>query len=119
MDQVSYVKSKVTFEHWEKVIEDCQGSGKTNIAYCEENGINIKSYYYWLRKIRKQACKNIEYKLSADESKCEFAPVQPIVSYQHVTPTIKLQIGRISIEVEDGMSQETIINVLNGIRIIC
>lgn len=52
MDHISYVKSKVKTDYWKKIIVDCQESGKTNIAYCEKNGINIKSYYYWLRKIR-------------------------------------------------------------------
>ena len=119
MDHISYMKSKVKFEHWEKVIEDCQTSGKTVIAYCDENEINIKSYYYWLRKIREQACQSIDFPNSLEENKCEFAQIQSAISFQQAVPTIKLHIGKIIVEISDGMSQNTISYVLNGIRNIC
>lgn len=119
MDHISYMKAKVKFEHWEKVIEDCQTSGKTVVAYCNENEVNIKSYYYWLRKIREQACKNINFPASLEENKCEFAQIQPVIAYQQAVPMIKLHIGKIIVEISDGMSQDTISYVLNGIRNIC
>jgi len=113
------MKTKVKYDYWQKIIDDYQISGKTVKAYCEENNINIKSYYYWLRKIREQACKNIDFSELEEENKCEFAPVQSTVPYQHVVPTIKLHIGKITVEIADGMSQDTITYVLNGIRNIC
>lgn len=119
MDHVSYVKSKVKTDYWKKIVADCQASGKTNIAYCEENDINIKSYYYWLRKIREQACNGIDYSAPINENKYEFAQIQLPAVYQNTIPAIKLHIGKIIIEIADGVSQDTISHVLNGIRKIC
>lgn len=56
MDDVTTVKMNYRFEQWSKTILECQSSGQTVTCWCSENGINIKRYYYWLRKIRKQAC---------------------------------------------------------------
>jgi len=113
------MKSKIKFEHWKKIIEDYQASGKTVVAYCNENNINAKSYYYWLRKIREQSCKDMDYPSITSENKCEFTQIQLPVSYEHVAPTIKLHIGKIVVEISDGMSQDTISYVFNGIRNIC
>jgi len=116
MDHISFMKAKIKFDHWKKVIEDCQASGKTVIAYCNENNVNVKTYYYWLRKIREQLCKDIDYNSITSENKCEFAQIRLPASYQQSVPVIKLHIGKIVVEISDGMSQDTISYVLNGIR---
>ncbi|MDO5399022.1 MAG: hypothetical protein Q4G33_13960 [bacterium] len=51
MDQVSLVKSDVRKNQWVEIIQACQSSGMTVKAWCAQNGINIKSYYYRLRKL--------------------------------------------------------------------
>ena len=37
------------------VIRQCRASGLTHQACCEEHNISLKSYYYWIAKIRKLA----------------------------------------------------------------
>ncbi len=113
------MKSKIKFDYWKKTIEDCQASEKTVVAYCKENNVNEKTYYYWLRKIREQLCKDMNYPATAEENKCEFAQIKLHASYQQANPTIKLHVGKVVVEISDGMSQETISYVLNGIRNIC
>lgn len=50
MDQVTFVKSEFRLQQWSRIISNCQSSGQTVVSWCKENGINIKTYYYWLRK---------------------------------------------------------------------
>lgn len=119
MDQISLMKSKIKYDYWKKTIEDCQASGKTVVSYCKENNVNEKTYYYWLRKIREQLCRNTDYPATVNENNCEFAQIKVPVSYHNAVPTIKLHIGKILVEISDGMSQDTISYVLNGIRNIC
>lgn len=38
---------------WSKRIADCKNSGMRPGEWCAENGINVKTYYYWHSKIRK------------------------------------------------------------------
>lgn len=46
------VQNGYRMEQWKQIIEDCQKSGLSNKAYCEQHGISEKTYYYWLRKVR-------------------------------------------------------------------
>ena len=32
---------------WSKRISDCKNSGMRPGEWCAENGINVKTYYYW------------------------------------------------------------------------
>ena len=44
----------VIVQEWTEQIKAQQESGMTVTAYCAQNGINIKTYYYHLRKVREQ-----------------------------------------------------------------
>ena len=48
------VKQEVRLQEWSAQIEAQQASGQTVQQWCAENGINLKTYYYRLRKVREQ-----------------------------------------------------------------
>ena len=54
MDQITH---DVRGSQWLEIITQCQNrpEGTTAKQWMADNGINEKSYYYWLRKFRKQA----------------------------------------------------------------
>ena len=66
MDLSSLTPDKqVKLQYWLDVIRQCRASGLTNQIWCEQHDISLKSYYYWLSKIRKLApMKYIKYILS-------------------------------------------------------
>ena len=43
MDKIT---SDVRRQQWLDIIQACNASGLTKKAWCEQNGINIKSFYY-------------------------------------------------------------------------
>ena len=49
------VRKAYRMEQWKEIIQECQKSGLSNKAYCEQHGISEKTYYYWLRKLRRAA----------------------------------------------------------------
>ena len=51
---ITTIKRNVQLQEWTKQIKEQQESGMTVKAYCAQNGINIKTYYYHLRKVREQ-----------------------------------------------------------------
>lgn len=51
---ISAVKQEVKLRDWAAQIEAQQSSGMTVQRWCSENGINPKTYYYHLRKVREQ-----------------------------------------------------------------
>ena len=55
MDQLTYT---VCRSNWINIIRQCQDrpAGTTAKQWLAENDISEKSYYYWLRKIRRKVC---------------------------------------------------------------
>lgn len=42
----------VRMNQWTNIIAACNTSGMTKTRWCRENGVNIKSFYYWQKRIR-------------------------------------------------------------------
>lgn len=51
---ITEVKQEFRMREWAEQIEAQQASGMTVQKWCEENGINPKTYYYHLRKLREK-----------------------------------------------------------------
>lgn len=51
---ITAVKEEVKLRDWEARIAAQQASGMTVQKWCAENGINPKTYYYHLRKLREK-----------------------------------------------------------------
>lgn len=69
MDQVTLAKNQMRSENWRSLISACQQSGQTIVNWCHENGINTKTYYYWLQKLRKQELSSKELPIPVSENK--------------------------------------------------
>nr|WP_302607243.1 hypothetical protein [Faecalibaculum rodentium] len=50
---------QVKLQYWLDVIRQCRASGLTNQVWCEQHDISLKSYYYWIAKIRKMALEEL------------------------------------------------------------
>lgn len=44
------LKHRAALEAWAGRISQCRTSGKSVVKWCEENQINIKTYYYWEKR---------------------------------------------------------------------
>lgn len=73
--------AQLRIQYWLDIIHQCRESGQSNSQWCAENGISIKSYYYWLAKIRKMAVEELPRKKHAfcqTESTVSFAEISKI-----------------------------------------
>ena len=50
--EIQTVKSQMTLKNRAQEVAECQSSGMTVSAWCEFHGINVKTYYYHLRRVR-------------------------------------------------------------------
>jgi len=57
MDGVRVVKHMARLSEWKERIVECRNSGHTVQAWCEQNGINPKTYYRWERLLMAEAVK--------------------------------------------------------------
>ena len=124
MDQVSIAKSELRFQQWTKLVAECQSSQMTVKAWCELNNINIKTYYYWLHKIRAKALGNAPVPTVSQEP----ASIEPPVKFRKLevqTPVsgmqaaVVIRLPQASVEVSAGTDQQTVEAVLRALRCIC
>ena len=52
MADVLAVRDEYRAQTWAMLIQECNNSGLTKRAFCQQRGISEKSFYYWLRKLR-------------------------------------------------------------------
>ena len=130
MDLSSLTPDKqVKLQYWLDVIRQCRASGLTNQIWCEQHDISLKSYYYWLSKIRKLALEELprkkngihmctdQHSTALTESPAEFAELSlPDRNISRSTPAAILHIGSITVEVYEGISAQMLENILKAVQ---
>lgn len=103
---------------WMEVIRECRSSGQTISGRCANHNINIKSYYYWLKRVRTAACKSLEVIGTGDQ------PIVPVKMPDHlpnprptsqVLPPIIMRMGTVTLELNNGASTELIANTIRAL----
>lgn len=115
MDQLTVTEHDVRLNLWVQRIKESRESGMTVKAWCRAHEINEKTYYYWLRKIKKEAfealpteCRQVpapfgEKKIFAEVS----APMS--VCTGNIAATIDM--GRMRVDIHNGADRETLQNI--------
>ena len=120
MDEITLAKSDIRFRHWQKLIEACQSRGMTVKAWCEANDVSDKSYYYWLKKIRKRALETSGMPVSVSESSpATIVPLEVSAPPASSTAAVVLHIQDAVIEIAPGVDQLTLEAVLRALRSTC
>lgn len=88
MDEIAIVKKQVQKAEWTERIRKCSESGLTVSEWCRENGINLNTYYYHLRKLRKEICEQI------------LVPVMTVPEESH---SVNISIGEVTAEIPEGI----------------
>ena len=55
MDQLTVATHDQKLRLWISRIQECRSSGITVEAWCKQQGFSSKNYYYWMRKIKREA----------------------------------------------------------------
>jgi hypothetical protein len=106
---------------WAEIIRECRSSGHTISAWCAENNVNIKSYYYWLKRVRTVACESLP--VMSDNTQ----PIIPVKissslatassTAQKTSSHIILRIGAVTLELNNGASAELIANTIRALHV--
>ena len=101
MNEIAIVKKQVVDAEWAEKIRCCQESGLTVSEWCRNNNINLKTYYYHLRKLRKKICEQI--------------PV-PVMTVPEGSACVKISIGDVTAEIPEGISESMMTAVIRAMR---
>ena len=74
---VRAIKHAAKLSEWSGRIRACRSSGKQVKNWCEENGINIKSYYRWERLYIAEASMQIQLPAGQGSGAGELVRIEP------------------------------------------
>ena len=109
MKQSLQVMSKQErLENWTTRIMACRSSGMTVRAWCRENGLSEKTYYYWQRRLFQT--------LSEQQTvyKTAFAEVTPPVCSGNVA--VSVRISEVEANIHNGADSATVEMVLRILK---
>lgn len=75
MNQLTIASHNHKMQLWISRIQECRTSNQTVVNWYSENDISIKSYYYWLRKIKSEA-----FEALPAERKSKVLPLKQVAS---------------------------------------
>ena len=93
------VKRNVHLQEWMEQIKAQQESGMTVTAFCTKNGINLKTHYYRLCKVREQCL----------ESKPAMVPV----AVPRATSAIRIEKNGLQISLPVDISSDTLLALVH------
>ncbi len=115
MDKITDAKTEFRLKQWTKIIQTCQTSGMTVVGWCSQNNVKIKSYYYWLQKVRTMVCKT-----GALEPRKMEQQIVPVAFRQAKTSAAAtIHLSSICVDIQDRTFKETIEAVLSALKTIC
>lgn len=126
MDQLTHT---VRRSNWINIIRQCQDrpAGTTAKQWLAENDISEKSYYYWLRKIRREVCEQEELQKVTNPSALSFVeiPVKTALDTTPVptvpaamaamTPVAVIRSGRLTLELSNDISESLLCRLLQEV----
>ena len=118
MDKVTQVKTHLRLEQWKKIISECQNSGMPVRAWCVQNGFKEQSYYYYLKKIREQAIKDLPAPIK-EEKPVVFQKLEVQPPVQNTKAVVIIRLPNAVLEINEGASQQTVQAVLLALQNIC
>ena len=119
---------QVKFQYWLDVIRQCRASGLTNQVWCEQHDISLKSYYYWIAKIRKMALEELPRKRNGSRPVMEQTALLPdgAPEFTEVSlrdrqdfsaaPAAVLHIGTVTVELFEDTSRELLEAIMKAVR---
>ena len=72
---MSSYNARVPADKQYQLIMECRGSGLTDFQWCKEHGIRPGTFYNWVSRLRKKACREIPESIS----KAAPSPAQDVV----------------------------------------
>lgn len=112
MDQLTVATHNVKMERWIARIRECKASGQTVETWCESNGLDRSTYYYWHRKIKKEAFEALPTTVKAQaltsHSNAVFAEVTALadetttIESPMQAPAVRIQTGTLTLDVLNG-----------------
>ena len=108
-------------QEWAEMVGACRNSGKTVLAWCTENGVNAKTYYYRQKKVCNAMPglhRATPLPVACGNTVASFAEIIPTTRTRVNNADVTVRIGNAEVHIQNGAETatvETVLRVLSGI----
>lgn len=124
MDKNSH---KVRRKQWLRIVTECNNRDQSisKIQWCQMNGVNIKSFYYWQRQFRNEllivgaaSAKQVPTFVDITSQVSRSAPIfEEAVSVERtLVPELMIQSGDFRVYVSGAVQEQTLDTVMKVLR---
>lgn len=120
-------------QEWMNLIQECRSSGLSDRTWCEEHHIQPSSFYYHIRRLRKQACTIPESSEKISENRQEvvavtfdelaeagpFSSKSDIPSFSPMETAVRIHYHGLQIDITNSAAGTTILNTLAALQKLC
>ena len=120
MGRIREIKKQVRHKEWAAMVQECQASGKKVGDWCDENGINISTYYKRLYVVRSELIEESENQhivpvsVSAAVSDASNSVIADTVKECSCEDKIMIRRNGIEIELPQNISGDIVLALLRG-----
>jgi hypothetical protein len=120
MADIQAVKTDYRLQQWAQIVHTCRASGLTNKVWCQQNGIAIKTYYYWLHKLRISVTAKTEATIQCSPAVPKLVEVSLAESRPQTSAgTIRLRYRDAEIEIPAHDVKGALCDILEALNGIC
>lgn len=116
--ELQKTKHQIKLEEWRRHVEECRSSELTVKSWCEENQINVQTYYRWQKKVWESGAQNTALSRESPGN-ITFTEYRPLTYTSTSGVAMTLHIGQVRLEIQNGADTETIENAIRAISKLC
>lgn len=102
--------TRIRLANWTTLIQARCESGLTVDEWCAQNNVTRDAYYYWLKKVRKQALLSVQTSnalvATDDYETSDFVRLPDNTAAQQEGATMRIRLGKAVIEVSNDASAD-------------
>jgi len=119
--ELSKLNHHANLAQWQQLVYDCRHSGKTVRAWCVENGVSEKSYYYRQRKVWEATQSETMSRVSSSQPSLPAiipcaAPIASAGQESTAVPALILRNDAWTVEVAAGCDPELLRMALRAVK---
>lgn len=111
------ISHEMNLKKWSQIVEECRNSGQTAVSWCGENNINIKTYYYWQRKVCNAVCNELAITNNIEKPPAFVEVVLPAARSSEIA--IMLNLNSVCLQIHNGADESVIAQTLRTLKSIC
>lgn len=120
MGRIREIKKQVRHKEWAAMVQECQASGKRVDEWCQDNGVNVSTYYKRLSVLRTELIDGTEKQsiVPVSVSAAIADEADTVIPNAAISSRDKIIIRKNGIEIElpQSISEGTVLLLLKGLK---